>query len=340
MNFLNSQRLFPKTRLRRNRLSSFKRRLVSEHRLSSADLIQPVFITDQDFKEDQVSSMPGIKRLNPEALLKEVDSLLNLKIPAIALFPVIPTEKKSDNAGEAYNCEGLVQNTVREIKQRFPEMGIITDVALDPYTASGQDGIIDKAGYVLNDETIHILVQQALSHADAGADFIAPSDMMDGRIGSIRTAFEEKGYTNTAILAYSAKYASDFYGPFREAVGSQKHLQGADKRQYQMDPANINEALHEVSLDIAEGADAVMVKPGLPYLDVIRQVKQTFAVPTFAYQVSGEYAMIKAAALNGWLDEAAIVQESLLCFKRAGADAILTYYAKFMAQQLQKDSNL
>jgi porphobilinogen synthase len=317
------------------RYNDFSRRLMREHRLSVDDLIYPVFVTEGINQKVPIASMPGIERLSLDLLLEEAYELFSLGIPAIALFPVVGPEKKSDLAKEAYNPEGLVQNTVRALKEAVPELGIITDVALDPYTSHGQDGLIDQDGYVLNDETIEVLVKQALSHASAGADIVAPSDMMDGRIGAIRQALENNRHRNTKILAYSAKYASSYYGPFRDAVGSSAALGKANKYNYQMDPANSNEALREVALDLQEGADMVMVKPGMPYLDIIRRVKDEFGVPTFAYQVSGEYAMLKAASLNGWLDEKQAVMESLLAFKRAGSDAVLTYFAKSVAEWLQ-----
>ena len=276
--------------------------------------------------------MPGIERLSIDQLMLEAKEIVDLKIPAIALFPVISADKKSEEAQESYNSDGLIQRAVRQLKRSFPDLLVITDVALDPFTSHGQDGLIDKDGYVVNDETVEVLIKQAVSHARAGADIVAPSDMMDGRIGAIRQALEENGFIHTSILAYSAKYASSFYGPFRDAVGSSGSLGKADKKTYQMDPANSNEALHEVEMDIAEGADIVMIKPGLPYLDIVSSVKQTFAVPTFAYHVSGEYAMLKAASANGWIEEKPVVLETLSCFKRAGADAVLTYYAKEVAQ--------
>ena len=326
---------FPKTRMRRMRFNDFSRRLMREHRLSVDDLIYPVFVTEDTNQRASIASMPGVERLSLDLLVEEAYELFSLGIPAIALFPVIAPEKKSDLAREAFNPEGLVQSTVRALKEAVPELGVITDVALDPYTSHGQDGLIDHDGYVLNDETIEVLVKQALSHADAGADIVAPSDMMDGRIGAIRQALEENHHRNTRILAYSAKYASSFYGPFRDAVGSSAALGKANKYNYQMDPANSNEALREIALDLQEGADMVMVKPGMPYLDIIRRVKDEFGVPTFAYQVSGEYSMLKAASINGWLDEKQVVLESLLAFKRAGSDAILTYFAKSVAEWLQ-----
>ncbi len=325
---------YPSTRKRRNRSDDFMRRLVAEHSMTANDLIYPVFVLPGQQQQQSVDSMPGVTRKSVDLLLQEVEHLLTLGVPAIALFPVIGSEQKSLLAEESYNEKGLVQTAVRELKQRFPEMGVITDVALDPYTSHGQDGIIDDSGYVLNDDTVSVLVKQALSHAEAGADIVAPSDMMDGRIGAIREALEIDGHINSKILAYSAKYASAFYGPFRDAVGSAANLGKADKKNYQMDPANADEALHEIALDIEEGADMVMVKPGMPYLDIIRQTKDQFKVPVFAYHVSGEYAMLKAASQNGWLDEKAVVMEAMTCFKRAGTDAILTYYAKDIAHWL------
>ena len=291
-----------------------------------------MFIIEGKKQREEVKSMPGIERLSIDQLMLEAKEIVALKIPAIALFPVISADKKSEEAQESYNSDGLIQRAVRELKRSFPDLLVITDVALDPFTSHGQDGLIDKDGYVVNDETVEVLIKQAVSHARAGADIVAPSDMMDGRIGAIRQALEENGFIHTNILAYSAKYASSFYGPFRDAVGSSGSLGKADKKTYQMDPANSNEALHEVEMDIAEGADMVMIKPGLPYLDIVSSVKQTFAVPTFAYHVSGEYAMLKAASANGWIEEKPVVLETLSCFKRAGADAVLTYYAKEVAQ--------
>lgn len=319
--------LFPSIRMRRTRRSASLRALVAETSLSAADLIYPVFVLDGEGRTETVTSMPGIERKSIDGLLQDAAIAHELGIPAIALFPVIEGSLKSLDAAECANPDGLVQRTVRAIKSEFPELAVITDVALDPYTTHGQDGIIDDDGYVLNDETVTMLVQQALSHAAAGVDIVAPSDMMDGRVGAIRAALETAGHRNTLILAYAAKYASCFYGPFRDAVGSAANLGGGDKRNYQMDPANADEALREVALDLAEGADLVMVKPALPYLDVIRRVRQEFAVPTFAYQVSGEYAMLAAAGQNGWLDERSAVLEALLSIRRAGASAILTYYA-------------
>nr|WP_267253679.1 porphobilinogen synthase [Shewanella intestini] len=328
---------FPQRRMRRMRKHDFSRRLMSENQLSVNDLIYPMFVLEGNNRTEQVASMPGVERYSIDLLLKEAAELVELGIPLIALFPVTPADKKSLMAEEAYNPEGLVQRAVRELKHAFPELGIMTDVALDPYTTHGQDGIIDETGYIINDVTSEILVKQALSHAEAGADMVAPSDMMDGRIGAIRQALEAAGHVNTQIMAYSAKYSSSYYGPFRDAVGSAGNLKGGNKHSYQMDPANSDEALHEVALDIQEGADMVMVKPGMPYLDIVRRVKTELAVPTFAYQVSGEYAMHMAAIQNGWLAEKAIVMESLLCFKRAGADGILTYFAKQAAQWLKED---
>lgn len=328
---------FPATRMRRLRRDAFSRRLVRETRLAADDLIQPVFVIEGEDRAEPVSSMPGVERLTIDRLLAAAETWHALGIPAVALFPVVPQARKSLAAEEAYNPDGLAQRAVRALKQRLPELGVITDVALDPFTAHGQDGLVDETGYVLNDETVEVLVRQALSHAEAGADVVAPSDMMDGRVQAIRQALERAGHIHTRILAYSAKYASRFYGPFRDAVGSASNLGGADKSGYQMDPANGDEALREVALDIAEGADMVMVKPGLPYLDVVWRVKEHFRMPTFVYQVSGEYAMLVAAAGNGWLDERAVVLESLTCIKRAGADAILTYFAARAAAWLQEN---
>ncbi len=319
---------FPAIRMRRMRAHEFSRRLMREARLGVDDLIYPMFVCAGKKRREAVAFMPGIERLSMDLLLREAEKIHRLGIPAIVLFPATPAEKKTADGREAFNPKGLIQTTVRALKKAVPELGVITDVALDPYTTHGQDGLIDKRGYVVNDATLEVLVRQALSHAEAGADVVAPSDMMDGRIGRIRQALESAGHANTLILAYSAKYASGFYGPFRDAVGSAGNLKGGGKSTYQMDPANTDEALREVALDIAEGADAVMVKPGLPYLDIVRRVKEKFAVPTFVYQVSGEYAMLKAAAQAGWLDERRAVLETLLCMKRAGADAILTYFAR------------
>lgn len=329
---------FPATRLRRLRKHEFTRRLVRENVLTAADLIYPVFVIEGQNQREAIASMPGIERLSIDLLVEEARELAALGIPAVALFPVTPPAAKSLGAEEAWNPEGLAQRTVRALKAAVPELGVITDVALDPFTTHGQDGIIDAEGYVLNDVTTAALVKQALSHADAGADIVAPSDMMDGRIAAIRTALEEVGHNNVSILSYAAKYASSYYGPFRDAVGSAGNLKGGNKNSYQMDPANLDEALHEVGLDLAEGADMVMVKPGMPYLDVVRRVKDTFRAPTFVYQVSGEYAMHMAAIQNGWLKRDAIILESLTSFKRAGADGILTYFAKEAAQLLRKAS--
>jgi porphobilinogen synthase len=326
---------FPHTRMRRMRYNDFSRRLMRENRLSVDDLIYPMFVTEGSSSREPILSMPGIDRLSLDILLEEAHELYQLGIPAIALFPVTAADKKSDQAAEAYNPEGLIQRSVRALKKALPQLGIITDIALDPFTSHGQDGLINEHGYVMNDETIDVLTRQALSHAEAGADIVAPSDMMDGRIGAIRQALEAENYVNTLILAYSAKYASGFYGPFRDAVGSAGVLGKGNKYSYQMDTANSDEALREVQLDLQEGADIVMVKPGMPYLDIIRRIKDHYGVPTFAYQVSGEYAMIKAGALNGWLDEKQVVLESLVAFKRAGCDAILTYFAKSVAQWLK-----
>lgn len=324
---------FPNTRMRRMRAADFSRRMMRETVLTPDDLIYPMFVIEGKNQREAITSMPGIERLSIDLLVAEAKEIYALGIPAIALFPVTPADQKSLLADEAYNPNGLVQRTVRAVKDAVPELGIITDVALDPFTTHGQDGIIDDRGYVMNDLTVEILVKQALSHAAAGADIVAPSDMMDGRIGEIRKTLEHEGFINTRILAYSAKYASAYYGPFRDAVGSAGNLKGADKYSYQMDPANSDEALHECALDLAEGADMIMVKPGMPYLDIVRRVKDELAAPTFVYQVSGEYAMHMAAIQNGWLSESVIV-ESLLSIKRAGADGILTYFAKRVAQSL------
>ena len=322
-------------RPRRLRKHEFNRSLIRENSLSVSDLIYPLFIIEGENKKEKIDSMPGIERLSIDQLLIEAKEIVDLKIQAIALFPVISPDKKTLEAEESYNSDGLIQKAVRALKRNFPELAVITDVALDPFTSHGLDGVIDSNGYVLNDETVHILVKQALSHAQAGADIVAPSDMMDGRIGAIRFGLEEQGFIHTNILAYSAKYASSFYGPFRDAVGSSKNLGKSDKKTFQMDPGNSDEAIREVELDISEGADMVMIKPGLPYLDIVSKVKQTFGVPTFAYHVSGEYAMLKAASQNKWIDEKSTVLETLLCFKRAGADAVLTYYAKDAAKWMQ-----
>jgi porphobilinogen synthase len=322
--------------MRRMRKNDFSRRLMRENILTPNDLIYPVFVLEGQAQREQVPTMPGVNRLSIDLLLEEATEAYNLGVPAMALFPVTPLEVKSDDAREAYNPEGLAQRAVRALKTELPELGVITDVALDPFTSHGQDGLIDEDGYVLNDETVEVLIKQALSHADAGADIVAPSDMMDGRIGAIREALESAGHRNTRILAYSAKYASSFYGPFRDAVGSAANLGGGNKYSYQMDPANSDESLREVAMDLEEGADMVMVKPGMPYLDIVHRVKETFKVPTNVYHVSGEYAMLKAAAENGWLDEKAVVLEALLGCKRAGADGILTYYAKQVASWLKE----
>jgi porphobilinogen synthase len=327
---------FPNIRLRRSRRTASLRRLTAETGLSVDDLIYPVFVLDGEGRQEGVPSMPGISRKSVDLLLTELAEAVTLGIPAVALFPVIDESLKTPNGDECANPDGLVQRTVRAIRAELPELAVITDVALDPYTTHGQDGIIDDSGYVLNDETIDMLVRQALSHAEAGADVVAPSDMMDGRIGAIRSALEEAGHRNTLILAYAAKYASSFYGPFRDAVGSGGNLGNADKSTYQIDPGMSDEALREVGLDIDEGADFVMVKPAMPYLDIVRRVRDRFAVPTFAYQVSGEYAMIRAATGNGWLDDQKAVLESLLCIRRAGASAILTYFALDAARWLKK----
>ena len=330
-----ANRYFPATRLRRMRRDEFSRRLMRENVLTANDLIYPVFVLEGEGREEAVASMPGVKRQSLDKLLETAAEAVALGIPMLSIFPVIETGK--DNSGaEAYNPDGLVPTVVRTLKAHFPQLGIMTDLALDPYTVHGQDGLLDDSGYVLNDETIEVLVQQALCHAEAGADVLGPSDMMDGRIGAIRNALEEEGYIHTRILAYSAKYASAFYGPFRDAVGSAANLGKADKYTYQMDPANLDEAIQEVAMDLEEGADMVMIKPGMPYLDVIRRIKDTFKVPTYAYQVSGEYAMLKAAAQNGWLDEEKCMMESLLAFKRAGADGILTYFALDAARVLKR----
>jgi porphobilinogen synthase len=326
---------FPSTRMRRMRRDDFSRRLMRETTLTPADLIYPVFVLEGEQAREPVLSMPGVERMSIDLLVREAKQIRDLGIPALALFPVTPLSAKSEDAREAYNPNGLAQRAVRALKTAAPELGIITDVALDPFTTHGQDGLIDQSGYVLNDETKEVLVKQALSHAEAGADIVAPSDMMDGRIGAIRAELEAHGHIHTRILAYAAKYASSFYGPFRDAVGSAANLGSGNKYSYQMDPANSDEALHEVGLDLQEGADMVMVKPGMPYLDIVRRVKETFQVPTFAYQVSGEYAMLKAAAQHGWLDEKAVVLESLVCIKRAGADGVLTYFAKQVAEWLK-----
>ena len=336
---MNTKGLFPSTRMRRMRRDDFSRRLMRENVLTPNDFIYPVFVLEGSARTEAVASMPGVERVSLDRLLPVAERTLKLGVPALALFPVIDAAKKSAGADEAWNPEGLVPTVVARLKREFPELGIVTDVALDPYTSHGQDGLIDPAdprGYVLNDETLEALTKQALCHARAGADVVAPSDMMDGRIGRIRQAFDAEKLIYTRILAYAAKYASSFYGPFRDAVGSAGNLGKGNKSTYQMDPANSDEALREVALDIEEGADMVMVKPGMPYLDIVRRVKDEFGVPTYAYQVSGEYAMLKAAAANGWLDHDACMLEALLCFKRAGADGILTYFALDAAQLLSK----
>ena len=330
---------YPARRMRRMRSDDFSRRLMSENQLTVNDLIYPVFVLDGTNTRELVASMPGVERKSIDLLLEEAQELVDLGIPAIAIFPVTPNSAKSLMAEEAYNPNGLAQRAVKALKEKFPSLGVITDIALDPFTTHGQDGIIDENGYVLNDITKDILVKQALSHAQAGADVVAPSDMMDGRIAAIRKVLEENGFVNTKILAYSAKYASNYYGPFRDAVGSASNIKGGNKYSYQMDPANSDEAMHEVAQDIHEGADMVMVKPGMPYLDIVRRVKDNFQVPTYAYQVSGEYAMHVAAIQNGWLEEKPCVMEGLLAFKRAGADGILTYFAKQVAYWLKEGKN-
>jgi porphobilinogen synthase len=336
---MNQNGAFPTTRMRRMRRDDFSRRLMRENVLTAADFIYPVFVLAGSGRAEAVASMPGVERMSLDRLLPVAERAVKLGIPALALFPVVDSGKKSHGAEEAWNPAGLVPTVVARLKKEFPELGVITDVALDPYTSHGQDGLIDPAdptGYVMNDETVEALVRQALCHARAGADVVAPSDMMDGRIGAVRAALDGEKFIHTRILAYSAKYASSFYGPFRDAVGSAANLGKGNKNTYQMDPANSNEALREVALDLAEGADMVMVKPGMPYLDIVRRVKEEFGVPTYAYQVSGEYAMLKAAAANGWLDHDACMLEALLCFKRAGADGILTYFAIEAAEALKR----
>jgi porphobilinogen synthase len=328
--------MFQEQRPRRMRRDDFSRRLMRENKLSVDDLIYPMFILDQPDQRETIVSMPGIERVGINELLREAETLVKLGIPAVALFPVSPASVKSEDAREAFNPDGIAQRAVRALKQAFPDLGVITDVALDPFTTHGQDGLIDDSGYVLNDETVAVLVKQALSHAEAGADIVAPSDMMDSRVGAIRNALESAGFIHTRILAYSAKYASSYYGPFRDAVGSAANLGAGNKYTYQMDPANSDEALIEVGMDLDEGADMIMVKPGLPYLDIVHRIKKHFGVPTFVYQVSGEYAMIKAASANGWLNEQAVAMEALLAMKRAGADGILTYYAKQAAGWLKE----
>ena len=335
MTFTSARGSFPSTRMRRLRAQEFSRRLVSENMLSPADLIFPVFVLEGENQREAIPSMPGIERLSIDLLVTQARELYGLGVPAIALFPVVGAERKSLMAEEAHNPDGLVQRAVKSLKDAVPELGVITDVALDPFTTHGQDGVIDDSGYVLNDVTTEVLVKQALSHAEAGADIVAPSDMMDGRIGAIRQALEGASHPNTLIMSYAAKYASSYYGPFRDAVGSSGNIKGGNKFSYQMDPANSDEALHECALDLAEGADMIMVKPGMPYLDVVRRVKDELKAPTFAYQVSGEYAMHQAAFANGWLQRDAVMLESLLAFKRAGCDGILTYFALEAAKALQ-----
>ncbi len=329
--------MYPYTRMRRMRRDEFSRRLMRENLLTTNDLIWPLFVLEGQNQREAITSMPGVERLSIDLLVKEAEAAYELGIPALALFPVTPQSAKSAKAEEAYNPDGLAQRAVRALKAALPELGVITDVALDPFTIHGQDGLMDENGYILNDETVAVLVKQALSHAEAGADIVAPSDMMDGRIGEIRDVLEQHGHLNTRIMAYSAKYASSFYGPFRDAVGSAANLKGGNKYSYQMDPANSDEALWEVALDLQEGADMVMVKPGMPYLDIVRRVKDEFKAPTYVYHVSGEYAMLKAAGLNGWINEKACVLEALTGMKRAGADGILTYYAKQVAEWLKHD---
>ena len=331
-----AQRAYPRTRPRRLRADDFSRRLVREHQVTADDLICPLFVLDGNDRREAIPSMPSVERLSIDHLVDEAAALYALGIPAVALFPVTPAERKTADGREAYNDDGLTQRAIRALKRAVPELGVIADVALDPFTTHGHDGLLDSTGRIVNDATIAVLVRQALSQAAAGVDIVAPSDMMDGRIGAIRDALEAAGYHDTRILAYAAKYASAFYGPFRDAVGSAGSLGGKGKVTYQMDPANGDEAILEVELDLAEGADLVMVKPGLPYLDIVRRIKERFRVPTLVYQVSGEYAMLKAAAANGWLDEARAVDEVLLGFKRAGADAILTYFARSVAERLSE----
>ncbi len=327
---------FPHSRMRRMRKDDFSRRLMRENTLTSDDLILPVFVLEGENQREPIPSMPGVERLSIDLLIEQAAEAVALGIPAMVLFPVVESEGKTDKAEEAYNPEGLVQRCIRALKKAHPELGIITDVALDPYTIHGQDGLMGDDGYILNDETVRTLVKQALSHAEAGADIVAPSDMMDGRIGSIRESLESAGYTNTRILAYAAKYASAFYGPFRDAVGSSGNIKGGNKFSYQMDPANSDEALYEVAMDLEEGADMVMIKPGMPYLDIVRRVKDEFKAPTYVYQVSGEYAMLKAATQNGWLEERECVLEALISMKRAGADGILTYFSMDVARWLKE----
>jgi porphobilinogen synthase len=327
---------FPVRRMRRLRRDDFSRRMVREHRLTADDFIYPVFVIDGQNRSEAVPSMPGVERLTVDALLRQAEHCVELGVPAIALFPVVENKLRTADASEAFNPDGLAPRTIRALKTRFPDLGVITDIALDPYTSHGQDGLVDESGYVLNDETIEALVKQALTHAEAGVDIVAPSDMMDGRVGALRQALDERGHIYTRILAYAAKYASSFYGPFRDAVGSAANLGKGDKYTYQIDPANSDEALWEVGMDLEEGADMVMVKPGMPYLDIVRRVKDEYGAPTFVYQVSGEYAMLQAAGLNGWIDRRKCVLESLLAFKRAGADGILTYFALEAAAWLKE----
>ena len=327
---------FPVRRMRRLRRDDFSRRMVREHRLTADDFIYPVFVIDGHNRREAVPSMPGVERLTMDALFTQAEHCLDLGVPAIALFPVVDNKLRTADAREAFNPEGLAPRAIRALKTRFPELGVITDIALDPYTSHGQDGLIDDSGYVLNDETVEALVKQALTHAEAGVDIVAPSDMMDGRVGALRRALDERGHIYTRILAYAAKYASSFYGPFRDAVGSAANLGKSDKYSYQIDPANSDEALWEVGMDLDEGADMVMVKPGMPYLDIVRRVKDEFGAPTFVYQVSGEYAMLQAAGMNGWIDRRRCILESLLAFKRAGADGILTYFALEAAAWLKE----
>lgn len=330
--------MYPFTRMRRMRRDDFSRRLMRENRLTTDDLIYPVFVLEGENRSEAVASMPGVERKSIDLLVKEAEEVAALGIPMMTLFPVTPPEAKSERAEEAYNPDGLTHRAIRAIKDAVPELGIMTDVALDPFTSHGQDGLMDEHGYIINDETVDVLVRQAVSHAEAGADVLGPSDMMDGRIGQIRDGLEQEGHLNTRIMSYAAKYASSFYGPFRDAVGSAANLAGGNKYSYQMDPANTDEALREVAMDLQEGADMVMVKPGMPYLDIVQRVKQEFKVPTYAYQVSGEYAMLKAAGMNGWIDERACVLEALMSMKRAGADGVLTYFSKDVAWWLQEDS--
>ena len=329
---------YPSVRMRRMRHDDFSRRLMREHRVTADDLIYPVFVLDGEKRVEPVASMPGVERVSLDRLLPIAEECARLKIPVIALFPVVEQSLKSADGREATNPDGIVPHIARQLKQRFPELGVLTDVALDPYTTHGQDGVIDSSGYVLNDETLAILTQQALLQAQSGVDIVAPSDMMDGRIGAIRSVLEQNGATHTRIMAYSAKYASAFFAPFRDAVGSSGNLGASNKMTYQMDPANSDEALWEVGLDLAEGADMVMVKPGMPYLDIVRRVKDAYKAPTFVYQVSGEYSMLKAAAANGWLEEKKVVMESMLAFKRAGADGILTYFGLQVARWLREEA--